>query len=511
MKNFQLYRSLLLQRLPFMLALLIVFSGFGIVTAMRLPSTYTTSARLLVEAPMIDEEDRRIDTTDSETLQIIEQQLITRANLIDVANKYRVFSPALGLDPDQIVNRMRDQTSISRSAGREQATLMTLGFTSESAQKAADVANEYVSLVLKANSRERIDRAEGALEFYEQEVRRLGEDLDAQSAKIVDFKNANIDSLPENLQFRQSRQALLQERLSRLDSELASLQAQRKDMMTLFETTGSLPVAARPATPEQEELARLQSELRQTLAIYAEDSPRVRALRNRIAIAEGAVSAVTTPTAPAAGGQQGTGNAVLDVTLAQIDSRVALLQKEATQTNAELDSIMESINATAANAITLEGLQRDQENIQTRYNSAVASLNQARTTERIETSARGQRITVIEGATVPNQPSGPKRKQIAAAGFGVGAGLAAGFFALMEFLNRTIRTPTELRQRFGITPISVIPFIEGRAERIRRRVLRMSMVVAVAIVVPLSLWLVHTQYMPLDILTQKILIRLGLG
>ncbi len=146
-----------------------------------------------------------------------------------------------------------------------------------------------------------------------------------------------------------------------------------------------------------------------------------------------------------------------------------------------------------------------------RYNAAVASLDQARQVERVETSAQGQRITVIEAASVPSQPSGPNRKKIALAGIGLGLGLAGGFFVLMELLNNTIRRPAELRSRFQVTPLAVIPFIEGRRERRHRQAVLLAAILAVVIIIPLGLWGLHTQYMPLDILAQKIVTRLGLG
>lgn len=173
--------------------------------------------------------------------------------------------------------------------------------------------------------------------------------------------------------------------------------------------------------------------------------------------------------------------------------------------------LAESISATAANAITLGALERDQQNIQAGYNNAVGSFEQARQVERVETSAQGQRISVIEAASVPSQPSGPNRKKIAVAGIGLGLGLAGAFFALMELLNNTIRRPAELQSRFQVTPLAVIPFIEGRRDRRRRQGVLLAAILAVVIVIPLVLWGLHTQYMPLDILAQKIVNRLGLG
>lgn len=506
MIDLRFYWSLLMRRLPVMLALLIICSAFGAVWAIRAPATYSTSARLLVENPRIlDSRDTTADSAE-EMLQVIEQQLLTRANLIDVANKLNVFGPDSTMSVDEKLDKMRADTSIRRSGGRDAATMMLVSFTSQNPRIAAAVVNEYTTLILGTNTRNRVGLAENRLAFFQQEVGRLSEDLDAQNARILEFKRENAASLPENLQYRQDRQSLLQERVARMESDLAMLRAQRAEMVRLFEQTGNVPVNAAPQTPEQQQLAALRAELNGVLGVYAEDSPRVRALKNRIANAERAVEAQAVPA-----DNGNTGNSLLDVNLSQIDSRVTMLENERAQADQELKSLADSISATAANAIALGALERDQLNIQARYNSAVASLDQARQMERVETSAQGQRITVIEAASVPGQPSGPNRQKIALAGIGLGLGLAGGFFVLMELLNNTIRRPAELRSRFQIIPLAVIPYIEGRAERRRRQAIRLAAILAVMIVIPLGLWGIHTQYMPLDILAQKIVTRLGLG
>jgi len=118
---------------------------------------------------------------------------------------------------------------------------------------------------------------------------------------------------------------------------------------------------------------------------------------------------------------------------------------------------------------------------------------------------------VLEAASVPNQPSGPNRKKIAAMGVGLGLGLAGGFFVLMEILNNAVRRPGELRSRFQITPLAVIPYIETRQERRHRRTVTLALIAAVMVLIPLGLVALHTQYMPLDVLAQKVVTRLGLG
>ena len=92
---------------------------------------------------------------------------------------------------------------------------------------------------------------------------------------------------------------------------------------------------------------------------------------------------------------------MFELTLAKMDQRAASLQEELQTVTRELDALTVSIQATARNAIELDALERDFQNIQARYNEAVQNLDQARVNERIEVTAQGQRINVIENANVP--------------------------------------------------------------------------------------------------------------
>jgi uncharacterized protein involved in exopolysaccharide biosynthesis len=510
--DLQFYWGLLLRRLPVMLALFLVCAVSATVTALKMPPTYSTSAQLLLEEAQIpDSMVRPVTQVDAgQQLQVIEQRLLTRAKLLDIARKFTVFENMQNMTPDAIVEGMRRQTNIRRTGGRDQATLMSVSFRARSAQIAANVVNEYVTLILQESTDFRMSRAESTLAFFEQEVRRLGEDLDTQSGRIVRFKNENATALPDDLTFRQNRQTMLQERQARLEREIAALEKQRRDMVTIFEQTGQVNASSlEDLSPEQQQLQQLERDLQQALAIYSESNPRVTLLRNRIAQLQGVVqqqnslSAETdTETARPA--------TMFDLTIAEMAQRETSLREELLDVNEELDNLSISIQATARNAIELEALERDFQNDQMRYNEAVANLNQARVNERIEVSAQGQRISVIESANVPREPSGPNRTKLMAAGVGAGGALAVGFFLLLEMLNRAIRRPFELQSKFGINPLAVIPYMESARERRIRRTALVSAFIAVLIGVPAALWYIDTQYMPLDVLSKKVFDRLGL-
>jgi uncharacterized protein involved in exopolysaccharide biosynthesis len=515
MFSYRFYFSLLMKRLPIMIALVMIGSMFGIVTAIRVPPTYTTSARLLVADPTIVLDQRgggvspEIDA--QEQLSVIEQRLMTRANLIDIANKYTVFENLENMSPDDVYAIMRGNTSIRRTGGRNEATLMSISFSGRNGQVVANVVNEYVTLIQQANSRDRETRVEGTLGFFQREVARLKQELEQQSARIVEFKNQNEGALPDDLSFRLGRQALLQERQGRLERDITAAQTQRQEMIRVFEATGRVENAASDValSPDQQQLAELRRQLDILTTTLSLSNPRVVQLQRQIDrleanLASVAASDTQVPTPEVAV------PSMLEVSLSEIDSRLKLAQDELGQTNTELDNLERSITATSSNAITLASLERDYNNSQAQFNAAVGNLNEAQRNGTIDSSTLGQRIELIEAAALPQNPSGPNRTMIAATGIGGGIGMAGGLFVLLELLNLTIRRPAEIESRFGIRPIAAIPYIESGQEQMWRRSFLLGALLMVIVGVPALMWYVHTNIMPLEIVVAKISARLGL-
>jgi uncharacterized protein involved in exopolysaccharide biosynthesis len=380
--------------------------------------------------------------------------------------------------------------------------VVTVSFEARNGRIAANVVNEYVTRIVNANVELRTGRAEDTLAFFEQEVERLGTELELQSERITEFQTENADALPDEQSFRMSRLSLLQERISNAERERAALVDQRTRIVEIFETTGQ--IAAGPQTPRQQELARLERELSDALLVYSEENPQVQLLQRRVNQLRGQMESASPGDAEAAETPS-----MLDLQLAQIDSRIEALDTIIAEAGEEAAELEDAISRSPQNAITLRSLERDYENLRRQYDTAVASLAEANTGERIEVTARGQRISIIESANIPSQPASPNRPLIMATGGAAGLGLAAGLFMLLEILNRSVRRPAEITGSLGITPLATIPFFESPGRRVMRNTLRIASFMVILIGVPAALWAVDTYFMPLDLLADRILRRIG--
>ncbi len=190
--------------------------------------------------------------------------------------------------------------------------------------------------------------------------------------------------------------------------------------------------------------------------------------------------------------------------MAEIDAEESFLREQLAQAKQELEQVTVAISETPQNAVALEALERDYANIQSQYNSAVDRLAKAATGERIELLSKGQRISVIEQATVPNKPTSPDRVLIAGGAAAAGLGLGAGAVLLLELLNQSIRRPVDLQNRLGISPLVTLPYVRTRRELVVKRSVVVLLILAVAVGIPAILFAVHTFYLPLDLIWTKI-------
>ncbi len=512
--NLRFYSRLLLRRAPFMLLLLLLCASVGLILAVRLPTTYESTARMLVQSQEVSEElaASTVQIAALEEIELQRERLMTRANLIEIAHDHDVFEDIETLTPDDVAEAMQAATQI-QVQGSDRAgprpTLMTVTFRARSGQIAADVVNEYVTRIRAENVRLRTGQAEDTLDFFQQEVDRLAADLEIRSGRITAFQRENADALPDDQEFRLQRLSLLQERMAAAERELRALQEARARTIEVFQATGTIGPNTN-LTPEEQELRQLEAELRRLETTFSDTAPQVVNLRRQIERLEAQIANQTVALAAEEEGDEDEsgGAPLLAVQLADIDTRIETIEIVIADTQAELETLEQAIARTPNNAIQLQRLERDYENIQLQYDNARRALAQASIGERLEAGGRGQRITLLDPPVVPSAPASPNRPVVAGAGIFSGLVLAAGLFLLLELLNRSVRRPAEIVKSLGITPLATMPYIESARRRFARRALRASLVLIVLVGVPAALWSIDRYYLPLDLLAEQLLSRL---
>ena len=555
------YLKILRRRYPFLiLPAIVIFAGFYWYSRI-LPPVYQSSATILVESQLIPTDLARptVSANASERIQLIEQRLMTRDNLLQIARTYDLFSKD-ALSPSEIVDRIRRASSIDQIdvANRAQPNMQAIGFTVsfkyEDPSIAAKVANDYVTAILQQNIQSRTTSAMETSKFFDAQVASLEHDLAAKEADIIAFKGKNQDSLPETLGSRQSLLTQLQGRIDDIAGRIAVLETQKQ----MWQQHGD--AAIDPASNSVEaQLNQLRMQLIQLRAVYSDNHPDVRAVQARInalekASAGGADTGAApvgakTAAAPAdaktaatpagaevaaapAGGEAafppaGAGTAVAsagakagadasvpsDATslrIADIDRQIEALKSQQADLQKQADALDVSIQKTPQVEIALNVLMRDYNGLQQQYAAAKAKKSEATTGQLLEQDRQAERFEVIEQATVPSKPISPDRTRIASTGAFGGIVAGIGLLMLLEYLDKSIRESSDLQRRLRIRPIASIPYLTLGAEVRRRRRLWGTALAGGTVAVALFLVSVQMFYMPLDLFVAKVMQRLGL-
>jgi uncharacterized protein involved in exopolysaccharide biosynthesis len=241
--NFGHYVDILKRRFFYFLLPFGVVSVLGLYLAAIQKPNYLSEGKILVESQVIAPDLVRpiVTATASERIQLIQQRVLTRDNLLLIANKFELFPRR-----SEILDLMRQSTQIKPVdvEGQRQgaATIaFTVGFEYGNPEIAMRVASEFVTLIVNEDARSRTSRATEAVKILTGETKDIEDKLESTQMQIFEIARRPREAVPE-------------------------IPEQEKSQLTA--------------------LATLKAELIQKTSVYSDAHPAVTALKKRIAAME---------------------------------------------------------------------------------------------------------------------------------------------------------------------------------------------------------------------------------
>jgi succinoglycan biosynthesis transport protein ExoP len=282
--------------------LIIAFSlGLALVVllAALLPSSYRSSGTILIEQQEMPQELVRSTVTSyaDQRIQVISKRVMTTETLLNIIRRYDLYPKQRAKDTrEALLGRMRKDIGlkmisadvIDPRSGRPMAATIAfeVSYTSRSAELAAKVANELTTLYLNENLNNRTQLARDAANFLESEADRLNRQIADLDAKLAEFKDKNLQQLPdltqlnmtlldrteEQLREAQNRKDSLEQQQVYLQAQLAQL----KPNSAVFTDTGERIVSS------ADRLKMARSQLDSAKAMYAPDHPDIARLQREV-------------------------------------------------------------------------------------------------------------------------------------------------------------------------------------------------------------------------------------
>jgi protein tyrosine kinase modulator len=200
----------------------VVILAAGSAVALFWPATYLSQGTILVESQQIPSNlvEPTVAAATNERILAIEQRIMTRDNLLAIAQKFHMFTDwRQWLSGTDIVDFIRKRTVIKpvelklgAPSRNGQVLAFTVGFEHEQPAVAAKVANELITMILREDVQTRTGFATETVRFLEQEVQQLEGQVSAIDSQIGKLRGQQADSVnPEALSAEKSLIALKQE------------------------------------------------------------------------------------------------------------------------------------------------------------------------------------------------------------------------------------------------------------------------------------------------------------
>lgn len=223
-----------------------VISVLGLCLAAIQKPNYLSEGKILVESQVIAPDLAGATATTAieriQLIQRIEQRVMTRDNLLSIANKFGLFPRRSDvLDLMRESSQIKPAEVVGQQLPNTPTIAFTVGFEYQDPELAMRVASEFVTLIVNEDARSRTSRSTEAVGILTSETKDIADKLDATQMQISEIARQPHEDVAEISE--------------REKSQLAAI-------------------------------ATLKAELIQKTAVYSEAHPAVIALKKRIAAME---------------------------------------------------------------------------------------------------------------------------------------------------------------------------------------------------------------------------------
>ncbi len=336
----------------------------------------------------------------SQSGQVTNDGLTDAAHLQNIENRLltqtRLAEMAQTLGAQLSADQLRNAVQFDTISGRGKATTLTITVKTIEPVTAINAANILADKVVAEHRTIRVERAESALQFFRSEVADSMTRMNDKLSELLALKTTMVGALPG------SEQALLDHRKSVL--------AQLADASTAI----TYP-------PDHQ---KILNKVEAARTLYSDKHPKVQQLLSQLAKFD------------------------------QTDPKSAQKPAELAAELARVDAVLKTI---PTNELRLNAAEREHSLAEKQYEAAIGRLETAAIEERIAVRSNGDRLSIVERATMPDVSTGPKQQIVLAMGLVGSILVAAGLAFLKARHDPYVRRAQDLENGLGLKAYAVIP------------------------------------------------------
>ncbi len=501
----------------------------GLVFAVALPDVYMSSAVVDIEEAKVggflNKAGSQIEGENyaDQYVYSLADRVLTSSNLRELIVKRELY-PEFADDIDRSVEEIRNGADVevvtttildpNNGRQREVVTAFKLTFSSDSPDRAKQLATELAEAILQADRDNRQQRAADSARFFEAESEKFRVQISQLESRLADFKEQNYGRLPElaNVNMnaldrverelenvRMQMQTLSQNRiflaqqlqearvatpntnlLRELEDEFRrksnTYDQNHPDLVSLRRQIEQLKMGVPIATGNslQAQLEQQRAVLRQAQQRYSEDHPDVKAIKREIENLQTRIAAGEK--VPAAIESSAT-VVQLQTQINALDTQAAALQAREIELRTKLAEVEGRLEATPQVERDYQLLTRDLTLARGKYEQMLDRQLDAEVTQAAIASGSADEFHMIQLPSLPSEPAAPPRMAIAIVSLFLALMLSFSAAVASEIFDSTVRSSRDLRSMFGVAPLAMSPEVRHSVTQ-RRHKLRLATLAA---------------------------------
>ena len=427
--------------------------------------------------------------------------LITMINNSDLYKSDRKRMPM----EDVVENVMRNDIHIvplmSSSNGRS-VPAFSVRFSYPDRLVAQKVVQDIVSRFISEQTTTRSNATSETARFLKDQADLAKKDLETLEDKLAVFKAQNNGRLPEQVDLNYRNLQTLQTNIQNLTSSKNRAELDKMTMETNLriekahktELTREVPqTAAQAAAMKSEPMQQIEREIRnledalaQLRQRYTETNPDVVTFKGRLELAQKRKAEIQKEEAEAkkpVAAPAPVANRQVQLEVMDVEGNIQRLEsasrsrdleieeydKQIKQTQSQIDKLQAEISAAPLGEQQYGDLIRERDMAKTKYMELDARLSTAEISKDLENQGQGQKLELLDAASLPQTPTEPKRPEVIGIGAGLGLLLGVVIAAAREMKDTSLKNLKDVRAYTQMAILGSVPLLENDFVVRRRR------------------------------------------
>ncbi len=471
------------------------------------PDTYTSQSMIKIVPQQVAQS--MVQTTAnaemSDKIIAMEQSILSHNALIAIINTFGLYPKERSREPvEDVIDQMKNAIHISPvstvggSGHQVPAFIVEFSYFNRlTAQKVVeDLTNKFIDQYNGNTSSQTILQTQ----FFKDQADQAHKQLDDVENRLTEFKVKNNGRLPDQVETNRQQLNVLQTNSNFFSNALSQAQASKltlesnlsilKDRLAAY--SKETPEAALPPPPKSQGLVdaerqvqALETQLREYQQQYKDTFPDVVTAKSRLAEAQkrrddiekaDAEARKANPVPRRVDPQLQNNIQSVNELIRQTQSSIEAKQLEIEQFNKDLKHSNDQINQYQTRIETIpmgtkdyDDLLRDRDMAKQKYEDADAKLAKAQTQQDLDSRKQGETLEILDSASLPTQPTEPKRGMAIAMGAGIGLLLGIVIAGFREMKDTSLKNLKDVRAYTQMAILGSIPLLENDFVVRRRR------------------------------------------